>query len=91
MAPQVAGVEWVLGADDVIVTKTDLTYANEVFCQVSAMSEVDLLGKPHNVIRHPPTCLVPCSACCGTPSRTVMRSSRTSPLEWPHVRPLRVE
>jgi PAS domain S-box-containing protein len=51
------GIERVLGADDVIVTKTDLkghiTYANEVFCQVSAMPEADLLGKPHNVIRHP--------------------------------------
>ena len=51
------GIERVLGADDVIVTKTDLkghiTYANETFCQISAMSEAELLGKPHNVIRHP--------------------------------------
>lgn len=51
------GIERVLGPDDVIVTKTDLkghiTYANEVFCKISAMSEADLLGKPHSVIRHP--------------------------------------
>jgi PAS domain S-box-containing protein len=51
------GVERSLSIDDVIVTKTDLkgriTYANEVFCAISAMSEHDLLGQPHSVIRHP--------------------------------------
>lgn len=51
------GVERTFGVDEVIVTKTDLkgriTYANDVFCRVSAISEDDLLGKPHNVIRHP--------------------------------------
>ena len=51
------GFERRLGADDVIVTKTDLkghiTYANKVFCEISAMSEADLLGAPHSIIRHP--------------------------------------
>jgi PAS domain S-box-containing protein len=51
------GVERRFGADEVIVTKTDLkgriTYANEVFRRVSAIEESDLLGEPHNVIRHP--------------------------------------
>lgn len=51
------GVERSFGADEVIVTKTDLkgrlTYANDVFCRVSAFAEEDLLGQPHNVIRHP--------------------------------------
>lgn len=51
------GVERSFGADEVIVTKTDLqgriTYANDVFCRVSAFPETDLLGGPHNVIRHP--------------------------------------
>ena len=51
------GVERTFGADEVIVTKTDplgrITYANDVFCRVSAYPESDLLGAPHNVIRHP--------------------------------------
>ncbi|GAA4364082.1 PAS domain-containing protein [Nocardioides caricicola] len=57
MKPEPTGVERHLGIDDVIVTKTDLkgriTYANDVFCDICAMTEVDLLGQPHNVIRHP--------------------------------------
>lgn len=51
------GVERSFGHDEVIVTKTDLkgrlTYANDVFCRVSAISEADLLGRPHSIIRHP--------------------------------------
>lgn len=52
-----SGVERSLGTDDVIVTKTDLkgriTYANEVFCDISALGETELLGQPHSIIRHP--------------------------------------
>jgi PAS domain S-box-containing protein len=52
-----SGVERSFGADEVIVTKTDLkghiTYANEVFCRVSAFTEAQMLGQAHNVIRHP--------------------------------------
>lgn len=52
-----SGIERHLGIDDVIVTKTDLkgriTYANDVFCDICAMAEADLVGQPHNVIRHP--------------------------------------
>lgn len=51
------GVERTYGANEVIVTKTDLqgrmTYANDVFCRVSAFPELAMLGQPHNVIRHP--------------------------------------
>jgi PAS domain S-box-containing protein len=51
------GSERSFSSDDVIVTKTDLkgriTYANDVFCRVSAFTETELLGQPHNVIRHP--------------------------------------
>ncbi|MFC0222492.1 PAS domain-containing protein [Nocardioides zeicaulis] len=51
------GVERTFGRDEVIVTKTDLkgriTYANDVFCRVSALPEAELLGRPHSVIRHP--------------------------------------
>ena len=39
-----------------IVTKTDIkgtiTYANERFCEVSGHSLEELIGKPHNIIRH---------------------------------------
>ncbi len=40
-----------------IVSKSDrsgkITYVNEKFCQVSGYSKEELLGKPHNIIRHP--------------------------------------
>lgn len=40
-----------------IVSKTDtkgvITYANEKFCQISSYSIDELVGKPHNIVRHP--------------------------------------
>ena len=43
--------------DDFIVSKTDLkgrlTYTNKIFMQMAGYSEAELLGKPHNIIRHP--------------------------------------
>jgi PAS domain S-box-containing protein len=51
------GVERTFGADEIIVTKTDprgvITYANDVFLRMSALTEADALGQPHNLIRHP--------------------------------------
>lgn len=51
------GVERTFDADELIVSKTDprgrITYANDVFCRVTRYSEEHLLGKPHNVVRHP--------------------------------------
>ena len=51
------GVERRFGANEVIVSKTDLKgrikYVNDVFVRVSGYSEADLVGRPHNVIRHP--------------------------------------
>jgi PAS domain S-box-containing protein len=42
--------------DDFIVSKTDLqgriTYVNKIFMDMSEYSEDELLGKPHNFIRH---------------------------------------
>ncbi len=42
---------------EIIVSKTDLkgrlTYCNETFCRIAGFSEVELLGKPHSVVRHP--------------------------------------
>jgi len=43
--------------DHPIVTKTDLkgaiTYANRAFIEISGFSEQELIGKNHNVVRHP--------------------------------------
>lgn len=51
------GVERTFGADEVIVTKTDLqgriTYANDVFLRVSGYPEAEMVGQPHSMIRHP--------------------------------------
>jgi PAS domain S-box-containing protein len=51
------GVERRFHPDQIIVSKTDLkgrlTYVNKLFVEISAYAEEDLLGQPHNVIRHP--------------------------------------
>ncbi len=48
--------EIVLVDDRIIVSKTDtkgiITYMNEYFIEVSRYQELELLGKPHNIIRH---------------------------------------
>lgn len=57
------GVERTFGKDEIIVSKTDtkglITYANELFVRLSGYSELELLGAPHNLIRHPamPRCV----------------------------------
>lgn len=52
-----SGVERSFGANEVIVTKTDLqgriTYANDVFLRVSGYEELEMLEQPHSMIRHP--------------------------------------
>jgi PAS domain S-box-containing protein len=44
-------------SDYVIYSKTDLkgtiTYASNAFCKISGYSKEELIGKPHNIIRHP--------------------------------------
>lgn len=49
--------EKILGEDDFIVSKTDLkgiiTYGNRIFIEISGYSEQELLGAPHNILRHP--------------------------------------
>lgn len=51
------GVERTFRDDQIIVSKTDpqgrLTYVNRLFMEISAFGEEDLIGQPHNVIRHP--------------------------------------
>jgi PAS domain S-box-containing protein len=49
--------EVLLQDEDVIITKTDLkgviTYANHDFVRISGFSSEELIGKNHNLIRHP--------------------------------------
>lgn len=41
----------------IILSKTDLrgniTYVSQAFCNISKYSEIELIGRPHNVVRHP--------------------------------------
>lgn len=55
--PVPTGVEKSFNDDEIIVSKTDtkgiITYGNELFIEMSGYSERELLGAPHNIIRHP--------------------------------------
>lgn len=57
------GRESPFSENEIIVTKTDtkglITYANDTFLRVSHFRIGDVLGKPHNIIRHPdmPRCI----------------------------------
>jgi len=46
-----------LKPNDFIVSKTDLkgriTYCNKIFMELAKYSEEELIGAPHNIIRHP--------------------------------------
>ena len=43
--------------DELIISRTDLnghiTYANDTFCEISGYSQDELIGKAHNIVRHP--------------------------------------
>lgn len=53
----VTRVEYVLKDSDSIVSKTDLkgmiTYINDDFLRVSGFTQEELIGAPHNIVRHP--------------------------------------
>jgi aerotaxis receptor len=53
----VTGQEYVLHDGTMLVSTTDLksrtTYCNVAFTRVSGYSRKELLGQPHNLIRHP--------------------------------------
>ena len=53
----VTGIEYQLKEGQSIVSKTDtkgrITYVNPSFVEVSGFSEQELLGKAHNMVRHP--------------------------------------
>ena len=58
MSPlHLSGRERILADDEIIVSKTDLkgkiTYANESFISFSGYPLKDLMGAPHNIVRHP--------------------------------------
>ena len=49
--------EYVLGVGEVIISRTDpkgrITYVNETFIQSSGFSREEVMGKAHNIVRHP--------------------------------------
>lgn len=49
--------EIVMKENDFIVSKTNekgiITYCNEIFMEIAGYSEEELIGKNHNIIRHP--------------------------------------
>ncbi len=55
--PTPNNVETTIQANDFLVSKTDtkgrITYANPSFIKITGFSEIELLGKPHSLIRHP--------------------------------------
>jgi methyl-accepting chemotaxis protein len=50
-------VEYVLKESDSLESKTDLkgniTYVNEDFLRISGFTKAELIGTPHNIVRHP--------------------------------------
>ncbi|MBI1275011.1 PAS domain-containing protein [bacterium] len=60
---QLTGIERHFDEDEFIVSKTDnrgiITYANDVFLRIAGYELEEVLGKPHNLIRHPrmPKCV----------------------------------
>ena len=49
--------EYVVGPDCIIISRTDdkgvITYINDDFIEVSGFSQDELIGQPHNIVRHP--------------------------------------
>ncbi len=55
--PVTNSAESVVQPDDFLVSKTDIkgkiTYANPSFIKITGYTEKELLGQPHNIVRHP--------------------------------------
>ena len=49
--------EYVLKSDDFLVSQTDekgiILFANDDFCKIAGYTLEELVGKPHNIVRHP--------------------------------------
>ena len=57
MITQHTGIERFFDRDELIVSKTDtkghITYANHTFLEIAGYTESEVMGQPHNMIRHP--------------------------------------
>lgn len=49
--------EYVLKSDDFLVSQTDekgiIRFANDDFCKIAGYTIDELVGQPHNIVRHP--------------------------------------
>jgi len=49
--------EWFYPANGYILSETDsngiILYVNELFCNLAGYTKEELIGEPHNIIRHP--------------------------------------
>jgi aerotaxis receptor len=49
--------EYILKDDDFLVSQTDskgiIIFANDDFCKIAGYTIDELVGKPHNIVRHP--------------------------------------
>lgn len=50
-------IETIVPEGELIISRTDLkgviTYANKTFAEISGYEAEELIGKPHNIVRHP--------------------------------------
>lgn len=53
----VTGNAYILRDDQSLISRTDargkITYVNEDFIEISGFTELELIGAPHNIVRHP--------------------------------------
>ncbi len=49
--------EWYFPNNSYILSETDdkgiITYANDIFCEIAGYTLEELIGEPHNIVRHP--------------------------------------
>ena len=49
--------EWFFSSDQYILSETDekgmIIYANNLFCEIAGYELDELIGEPHNIVRHP--------------------------------------
>ncbi len=49
--------EWIFPSNAFILSETDeygiITYANDIFCEIAGYTLEELIGQPHNIVRHP--------------------------------------
>lgn len=49
--------EWYFPNNSYILSETDergiITYANDIFCEIAGYNLKELIGEPHNIVRHP--------------------------------------